>query len=67
MTGFLEIEFSICFNSSTLLDTFKDFRFFVCLSTAFAEGDYVNLAFFVTLLWSWGSISSPVGYSYLSI
>ena len=39
----------------------------ICFSKAFAKGEYVNLAFSITLLWSAGKIFSPVRYSYLSI
>ena len=40
---------------------------FVCFTKAFLNEEYVNLACSITLLWSGGSISSPVRYSYLSI
>ena len=40
---------------------------FIYFSEAFTKGEYVNLAWSVTLLWSEGSNSSPVWYSYLSI
>ena len=40
---------------------------FVCFSKAFRNGEYANLACSNTSLWSGGSISSPVRYSYLSI
>ena len=36
-------------------------------SKALSRGEYVNFACSITLLWSEGSISSPVRYSYLSI
>ena len=39
----------------------------ICLSNALPRGGYVNLAFSITLLWSEGSISSPVRYSFSSI
>ena len=40
---------------------------FICFSKAFTKGEYVNLACCIILLWSEGSISSPVRYSYLQV
>ena len=40
---------------------------FNCFSKDFPNGEYVNLACSVTLLWSEGSIPSSVRHSYLSI
>ena len=40
---------------------------FVCLSKAFPNGEYANLASLIIILWSGGNIFSPVRYSYLSI
>ena len=39
---------------------------FICCSIALTRGKYENLVCFITLLWSGGSISSPVIYSYVS-
>ena len=48
------------FSNSTLIIV-------IYLSNALLRGGYVNLDFSITLLWSEGSISSPVRYSYSSI
>ena len=40
---------------------------FICFSNALLRGEYVKLDCSITLLWSEGTISSPVTYSYLSI
>ena len=62
---------SIVFNSSFLLEVFRDFKaptcFSVCFSKAFPIGEYANLACSIICLRLEGSISSPVIYSYLSI
>ena len=39
---------------------------FVCFSNALPREEYVSLACSIILLWSEGSIYSPVGYSNLS-
>ena len=54
--------FSMTFNRFYLL-----FALFLIIFKAFPKGGYVNIASSVTLLWSEGSTSSPVRYSYLSI
>ena len=43
------------------------FNLFNCFSTAFPNGEYVNLDCSITLLGSEGSFPSSVRYSYLSI
>ena len=40
---------------------------FICFSIAFLKGKWVNLACSLILLYSEGSISLPIRYSYLSI
>ena len=40
---------------------------FICFSNALQSGKYVSLACSIILLWSYGNISSPGRYSYLSI
>ena len=40
---------------------------FVCFSKALPKKEYANWTSSITLLWSGGSIFSPVRYSYLSI
>ena len=61
----------ICFNSSFLLNGFRDFIalicFSVCFSKVFPKGEYANFACSIICLWLEGNISSPVRYSYLSI
>ena len=39
----------------------------LCFSKVLTKGEYVNLAYSITLLWSKGSISSTVKNSYLSM
>ena len=62
---------SICFNSSFLLKTSRDFIaptcFSVCFSKTFPKGAYANLPCSIICFWLEGNISSPVRYSYLSI
>ena len=53
------------FKNSTCLIPWSSIVF-LCFSKAFPKGEQENLASFITLLWSEGSISSPVRYSYLS-
>ena len=61
----------ICFNSSFLLEGFRDFQaptcFSFCLFKAFPKVEYANLVSSIICLPLEGSISSPVRYSYLSI
>ena len=63
------------FIDNSLLAAFKVFHgwslwssiVFIYFSNVFPKEENVNLACFITLLWSWDCISSPVRYSYLSI
>ena len=58
--GFEIFRASTCFFPWSLI-------VFVCFSKALRKGELVKLVFSITLIWSRGSICSPIRFSYLSI
>ena len=59
-TGFKTFKASTCFFPWCSI-------VFICCSKDFPRGEYLNVACYISLLWSRGSISSPARYSYLSL